>query len=72
MAEIRIEVPDDELAILDGYCAARGNGRTDVFRKLLKEWSEAKRHEAIMICRVAGINPVASESDRSPSGKGRR
>lgn len=72
MAEIRLEVPDDELAVVDGYCAANGKGRTDVIRSLLRDWSALKASEAIMICRVAGLNPTGPESDRSLSGKGRK
>lgn len=70
MPEIRVEIPDDEMAVLDGYCSARGKGRTDVIRGLAKDWTGEKRHEAIVICRTAGINPMGPESDRSPSGKG--
>jgi len=72
MPEIRLEIPDDELAIVDGDCAANGKGRTDVIRTLLRDWSALKASEAIMICRVAGLNPTASESDRSQVGRGRK
>lgn len=58
MPEIRLEVPAEELAVLDGYCSARGKARTEVIRTLLKQWSEEKHREAIVICRVAGINPT--------------
>lgn len=69
MAEIRVEVPNDELAVLDGYCSATSESRTDVIRELLAAWSEKKLHEATVILRVAGRNPVGSESGRSPVGK---
>lgn len=62
--EISFEVPADEASVLDGYCQAKGIKRTAVMRRLLKEWSEEKRHEAIMICRVAGIKPTDSGSNR--------
>lgn len=64
-SEIRLEVPDDELAVLDGYCQAAGKARTDVIRALLSEWSGKKLHEATLILRVARGNTGASESDRS-------
>lgn len=63
-AEIRFEVSLDELAVLDGYCSATGQDRTAVMRRLLREWSERKRHEAILICRVAGCNPTTTEGGR--------
>lgn len=70
MAEIRVEIPNDELAVLDGYCSATSESRTDVIRELLAEWSERKFHEATVILRVAGRNPVLSESGRSVTGVG--
>lgn len=68
MAEIRVEIPNDELAVLDGYCSATSESRTDVIRELLVGWSERKFHEATVILRVAGRNPVLSESGRSVTG----
>ncbi len=65
MAEIRVEVPNDELAVLDGYCSATGKNRTDVIRSLLHQWADRKFHEATIILRVAGHNPVAQETGRS-------
>ena len=69
MAEIRVEVPNEELAVLDGYCSATSVGRTDVIRELLAQWSERKLHEATIILRVAGRTPVVPESGRSHYGK---
>lgn len=60
--EIRFLVPAEELCVLDGYCAANGKGRTDVMRALLRDWSDKKRHEAVSICRAAGVNPLQRES----------
>jgi hypothetical protein len=62
--EISFELPAEEVAVLDGYCQAKSLKRTAVIRTLLREWSDAKKHEAIMICRVAGVNPTAPVSDR--------
>jgi hypothetical protein len=70
MAEIRVEVPNEELAVLDGYCSATSESRTDVIRELLAAWSERKFHEAMVILRVAGRTPMGSESGRSQPGKG--
>lgn len=53
-----------EVAVLDGYCSATGKSRTDVPRALLGDWSRDRPHEATLICRVAGVNPMASEGDR--------
>lgn len=69
MPEIRLDVPSDDLAVLDGYCSATGANRTDVVRHLLSDWSEKKLHEATVILRVAGRNPPTSESERSSGGK---
>lgn len=63
--EVRLEFADADLSVLDGYCQATGKCRTDVFRQLLREWSERKLHEATLILRVANRNPVEPESRRS-------
>lgn len=63
--ELRVELPADEVAVLDGHCQATGLDRTAVVRRLLREWSETKLHEAIVICRVAGCNPLAPEHGRN-------
>lgn len=62
MPEIRFEAEDADVSVLDGYCSARGKCRTEVIRQILKEWSEAKLHEATLICRVAGCNPTAPDN----------
>lgn len=68
--EVRFELEKDALCVLDGYCQATGKSRVDVMRGLLVEWSDKKRHEAILICRVANINPTEPESHRnSPASR---
>lgn len=62
--EIRLELPAGECSVMDGYSQATGKSRTQVLREILQRWSDAKKHEAILICRVAGINPVDTESNR--------
>lgn len=64
IAELRLDVPKSDLAILDGYCSASGRSRSEVIRELLSKWSADKAHEATMICRVAGINPSQAEDGR--------
>lgn len=66
-AELRVEVPREELAVLDGYCSATGRDRSDVVRQILREWSDRKHREAILICRVAGGNPSQADPDRNPN-----
>ena len=57
-------MPSEELTVLDGHCQATGLDRTSVVRRVLREWSERKLHEAIIICRVAGCNPAVPERNR--------
>lgn len=64
LTEIRFQLPAEEVSVLDGYCSARGGDRTAVYRQILKEWSDQKKHEAVSICRVAGVNPFETESGR--------
>ena len=51
-AELRLEVPRADLAVLDGYCSASGRSRSDVVRELLSKWSSDKSHEAQTIMNV--------------------
>jgi hypothetical protein len=62
--ELRIELPANECAVLDGYVQATGKTRTQVMRDILRMWSDAKWHEANLIMRVAGRNPTAQEGRR--------
>lgn len=65
--EISFELPASECSVLDGYCQARNIKRTAVIRRLIKEWSDEKLHESILVCRVAGVNPAASGHSREAS-----
>lgn len=68
ITEISFELPAEEVAVLDGYANATGKKRTAIFRQILREWSERKHHEAMVICRVAGSKPGSSGSDRETEG----
>ena len=63
--EICFEVSASEAAVLDGYCQAKGIKRTVLMRRLLKEWSDEKHREAIVVCRVAGNKPDATGVNRN-------
>jgi hypothetical protein len=63
--EIRFEVDPLELAVLDGHCSSEGMCRTEVLKELLVEWSRKRLNSAIVICRVAGVNPMRSDGGRS-------
>ena len=64
MPEIRFEAKESTVAVLDGYCSATGKCRTAFINQLLEDWAMQKLHEASVVCRVAGINPIASEVPR--------
>ena len=67
MCELRFEMSDDDMAVIDAYCSATGRCRTEVIREILSNWAKDKLHEATLIIRVSGRNPARSESD---SGRG--
>jgi len=60
--EVRFEADEETLAVLDGYATATGKSRTVIINSLLKNWAQNKLREAIMVCRVSGVNPTASGS----------
>ena len=64
MPEVRFEAKESTIAVLDGYCSATGKCRTAFINQLLEDWARKKLHEASVVCRVAGINPIASEAPR--------
>lgn len=66
--EISFELTVPEVAVLDGYCQAHGLKRTVVMRRVLREWSEKKLHEATLILRVAGSNPTIPVNSRDSTG----
>lgn len=67
ITELRAEVPSSEVSVLDGVCSATGRGRTEVIREILSEWSKRRLHEASVICRVAGVNPMRPDGGRNES-----
>lgn len=69
MAELRFEMPDEDVGVIDAFCSATGRSRTDVVRDILTVWTKDKLHEATLIIRVSGRNPVRPESDRNVTGK---
>ena len=62
--EIRLEMPRDEIAVLDGFVNATGDSRAEVIRGILGEWSAKQRRIAISVCRTAGINPRDADAER--------
>ena len=62
--ELRVELPAEELAVLDGWCNGHGEDRTTALRRILREWSAKQLHVATVIVRVAGLNPATPEAGR--------
>lgn len=69
MAELRVEIPDDIIAVMDASGHASGRSRKDITEEVLGIWAAQKKHESIVICRVAGINPLDKEANRRVSDK---
>lgn len=64
MAELRVELPDFTVAVLDGTCSASGSCRTELVNEILLQWATKKHREATIILRVAGDNPTIPEGKR--------
>ena len=62
--EVRFEARNETVSVIDGYCQATGKCRTEFINDLLEEWADRKLHEAIIVCRVSGVNPASPESVR--------
>lgn len=68
MPEVRIDIDNDDLAILDGYSSATGTNRTKIITDLVKRWTKDKLHESIVVCRMARINPLEPDSKGRTGG----
>ena len=62
--ELRVDVDAEDMAVLDAYNMATGTSRKDVIVRLLRKWSEQKKHEATVITNVTRVIPAPSESGR--------
>lgn len=69
MTELRIDVPVDDLAVLDACVQAdSSSSRASIVRKLIREFSEREIHRSTMVCRAKRINPLAQDPSRSEYG----
>ena len=64
MPEIRFDAKNETVAVIDGFCSATGKCRTSFINDLLEQWAKEKLHEAILVCRVANVDPTTGESER--------
>lgn len=68
MTEVRFEAKSESVAVIDGYCSATGKCRTAVINEILEAWANDRLREAMMICRVAGVDPMRPETGRKGGG----
>lgn len=61
-AELRHDCPRWVLNTLDAVSMARGEkSRAALVNEILEGWAQKKRHEAMLVHRVAGGNPTDAE-----------
>jgi hypothetical protein len=60
--DVRVEIEDFTIAVIDGFCNGTGYGRKELINEILGDWAYKKHHEATIILRVAGNKP--DDSDR--------
>jgi hypothetical protein len=69
LVELRGEVPREVVDVLDAVVAATpGASRMSVLRSVLGEWVARKKHEAMLIQRVARVTGSLTDTDRNRSG----
>ena len=71
MPELRVDVPTDDLTILDAYCMATGRSRVDLVRDLINKFAGEQLHIAKVLVRCAGVNPHDADSGRQTTPPGR-
>lgn len=64
MAELRVELPEFTIAVLDGYCSASGKCRTEQVKQILGDWAQHQHHVASVVLKVAGSNPTIPDRER--------
>jgi hypothetical protein len=67
--EVRLDIEEDDLAVLDGYVSATGSNRSKVIGELIKKFSAEQLHIATIVCRMARVNPLAVAPERHDGGK---
>ena len=60
--EIRVDLDRQYSDVVDAVAKARNISRTQMCLQILKEWSEQKRHESMMVQRLTRINGTGGES----------
>lgn len=61
--EVRFLAPAEHVALIDAIAMTRQQDRTTMMRSLIRETVERALHDATVICRVARVNPLATERD---------
>ena len=69
MPELRVDVPADELTVLDAYCMATGRARVDLVRDLINKFASEQLHIASVIVRCAGDKPLGADNERQTHRK---
>lgn len=63
VVELRGEAPRRVVEVLDAVWMARNmTSRTALVNEILNDWATKVVHEASVVARVAGLNPMDSES----------
>lgn len=61
--ELRFEVPQELVMVLDAVCNSRGiKNRSDLLMELVSKFCDDRCHEAKILNRMARGNPVLSEA----------
>jgi hypothetical protein len=65
MAELRCEISDSILAVVDAQSSAHGGvGRKQIVEEVLLIWAKEKHREATLVLRVAGVDPTWPDTYR--------
>lgn len=67
--EVRVQLPKQDVEVLDALAFHEGSDRTTIVRTLVRERVEKEIHRAILVCRTAGVDPRSPDADRRVAGK---
>lgn len=62
--ELRLEISEEDAAVLDGFSCATDQKRNDLVRKIISKWCADELHKASVIMRVVNGNPSHNDTCR--------
>jgi hypothetical protein len=64
MTDVRVDLKEFTVAVLDGYCQGLGICRNKLINEILGDWAYQEHHKSRLVIRVAGDKPDVADDRR--------